>query len=547
MVMWMVGDSIPFSCAESARFRWMLNLLKPGIVLPSAVTTKRETMDHYHKEATHVGERLRNAGSKISVTLDCWTSPNVKAFLGITAHYVDDTWTLRSLVLDFVPLAGSHSGEELCEAFVAECDRFGILGKLLGVTTDNAANIHKLLVRLQSVCLQRHITFDAKEQHVRCIAHISNLAVQALLRELRAESVDDDASFDNSATTQAEKLPCVNKLRRLVFKIRGSPQRREELKAQCHACGVAGRELIGDTRTRWDSTHAMIERACELRVPLSKMAEGIHRGLYKLSEDEWKLLEMVSRVLGIFRNASRPLCATNYPTLNKAVTVYNYMLDELEGFLGMRNEEAEWQDKTARMDACGSPNVSVLRDAIQAAYDKIHAYYEDTWARMYAISVILDPTLKMEYYKVNNWGPKLMTHAKDALLQTIDEYATSAPQSHHVDVETYSGPVEERIYGPMKRRCVQKDSEIEGYLSMPVASKDTDILEWWKHHADTYPRLARIARDYLAIPATSVPAERVFSGGADLITDKRGSLNEDTIRACLCLSSWSRCWFSPCP
>ena len=55
----------------------------------------------------------------------------------------------------------------------------------------------------------------------------------------------------------------------------------------------------------------------------------------------------------------------------------------------------------------------------------------------------------------------------------------------------------------------------------------TDIPEWWKQNARAYPCLARITGDYLAIPATSAPAERVFSRGADLIAKKRGSLSED--------------------
>jgi hypothetical protein len=38
--------------------------------------------------------------------------------------------------------------------------------------------------------------------------------------------------------------------------------------------------------------------------------------------------------------------------------------------------------------------------------------------------------------------------------------------------------------------------------------------------------------------ATSVPVERVFSGGTDLIAAKRCSLKADTIRACMCLKSW---------
>jgi len=37
---------------------------------------------------------------------------------------------------------------------------------------------------------------------------------------------------------------------------------------------------------------------------------------------------------------------------------------------------------------------------------------------------------------------------------------------------------------------------------------------------------------------TSVPVERAFSGGADLMAAKRCSLKADTISACMCLKSW---------
>jgi hAT family C-terminal dimerisation region len=96
----------------------------------------------------------------------------------------------------------------------------------------------------------------------------------------------------------------------------------------------------------------------------------------------------------------------------------------------------------------------------------------------------------------------------------------------------------EQIFGGMKRRRVQGEDEFERYLSAPTASPNTNALEWWRQHVGDYPYLARVARDYLAIPATSVPAERVFSVEADLITKKRGSLHDDTIQECACLCSW---------
>ena len=76
---------------------------------------------------------------------------------------------------------------------------------------------------------------------------------------------------------------------------------------------------------------------------------------------------------------------------------------------------------------------------------------------------------------------------------------------------------------------------MDRYLMRKTAGRDTDVLEWWKLNSDEYPTLARIARDYLAIPATSASVERVFSGGTHLVTDRRGSLGEETIEALVCL------------
>jgi len=133
------------SAVLSCRVFRLLFASQTDVDVPSANTTKREIMRCRREKAEQLGDRLRNVDSKTSVTFDCWTWPNVKAFLEITAHYIDDDWVLRSLVLDFVPLLGQHSGEDLCDAFVATGDRLGVPLKLLSVTTDNAANIDKPL------------------------------------------------------------------------------------------------------------------------------------------------------------------------------------------------------------------------------------------------------------------------------------------------------------------------------------------------------------------------------------------------------------------
>jgi hypothetical protein len=60
--------------------------------------------------------------------------------------------------------------------------------------------------------------------------------------------------------------------------------------------------------------------------------------------------------------------------------------------------------------------------------------------------------------------------------------------------------------------------EIQQYRCLTVQTGDP--LAWWKTQAETYPRLTALARNVLAIPATSTPAERVFSTAGNLIGPK---------------------------
>lgn len=67
--------------------------------------------------------------------------------------------------------------------------------------------------------------------------------------------------------------------------------------------------------------------------------------------------------------------------------------------------------------------------------------------------------------------------------------------------------------------------EVQLYSSLPtLADKTADPLDWWRDNALTFPSLAKLARKYLCVPATSVPSERAFSAAGNIVTAKRNSL-----------------------
>ena len=53
-------------------------------------------------------------------------------------------------------------------------------------------------------------------------------------------------------------------------------------------------------------------------------------------------------------------------------------------------------------------------------------------------------------------------------------------------------------------------------------------LEWWKQNQQgNFPILARLAKVYLSIPATSAPSERIFSMAARVISAQQASMKPD--------------------
>ena len=52
--------------------------------------------------------------------------------------------------------------------------------------------------------------------------------------------------------------------------------------------------------------------------------------------------------------------------------------------------------------------------------------------------------------------------------------------------------------------------------------------------------LARMALDYLFIPATSVDVERLFSHGRLVLSHVRSRLSVQSTRALICVGAWSR-------
>lgn len=90
-----------------------------------------------------------------------------------------------------------------------------------------------------------------------------------------------------------------------------------------------------------------------------------------------------------------------------------------------------------------------------------------------------------------------------------------------------------------KKRRVNVKSELDHYLEEDTLpeSGGFDILRYWNIELK-YPTLQRIAKDLLAIPASTVASESAFSMGGRVISPHRSRLAANTIEALMCMQNW---------
>ncbi|CAG8517820.1 27935_t:CDS:1 [Gigaspora margarita] len=272
-----------------------------------------------------------------------------------------------------------EGGANIVSALINICDEFGIINKILGINLDNAANNITFLEAFESGCTGIGGTFTKYQGHVRCIVHVINLALQDFLHCLRSEEPDqdeDDLHILNQVNTS--QTPTIKKLRKLIAKLRSLPQRRRRLSEQCLYLHIQHREPILDSKTRWNSTLNMIERAISMSSAINRMISEIQEiNELSLSIEEWDMLKEVSLPLKTFHDVSKILCGESYVTMPLAIPAYNLIIDDLE-------------EKGLS---------SIINKAIDAALTKLKSYYVKCDNPIYAITTPLDPRLKKIYYE----------------------------------------------------------------------------------------------------------------------------------------------------
>jgi hypothetical protein len=170
----------------------------------------------------------------------------------------------------------------------------------------------------------------------------------------------------------------------------------------------------------------------------------------------------------------------------------------------------------------------------------------------YIVALALDPSLKLKYIR-EEWQdrPEWIEAAETTLHRLWT--TTYRGQSRVASVVQSSPPPDQQDndrwlnHWQRKRRAQQQADTrdaMEIFQEEPPLDPEavTDVIGYWarKRHDPKWKDLAKMALEFLSIPAMSAEPERVFSSAKITLDDRRCQLGDDAINALECLKSWQR-------
>ncbi|KAM3537512.1 hypothetical protein ARSEF1564_009566 [Beauveria bassiana] len=340
--------------------------------------------------------------------LDSALLPSAKTLLRMLESEYAGAVGPHRILLGLRPLGGRHTGtslaDEVCDTLafwrINDLDRVGYF------TLDNAAN--------NDTCMENiafELGFCATERRIRCAAHILNLSVRAMLygskgenlasivsaegddnedeeevdraidEALRGEMLNDEIGFELDALEPIEDCnsshPAPEEITNATFReyslhgapgmlhniglqLRASPQLYEQfLQSQRKESGKSSTlHWVFNNATRWDSDKRMMERALILRPALNTFFNNPVVLEYRLSPYDWKVVEILVKLLEPFEVATKQLQGSGMPgtrstcgSFDEYFPVIEILLDHLESAIeGTVYEEIEDPGTKERKD-----------------------------------------------------------------------------------------------------------------------------------------------------------------------------------------------------
>jgi hypothetical protein len=476
----------PFNIVECQPFVEMVKTLNPRYTLPGRKYFSKTSIPKLFNETKQKikSDLCLTRNNNVSITTDCWTSASSEPFITITAHYINDNWELKSPCLCCGHFNDDHTAENIIEILQEKLSEWNLnINQLCSCTTDNGANILKA-ISLSVV------------QHVPCFGHTINIGI-------------------NKALKIQILSKAVAKLKKLQNSFAHSWKMSRDLSQAQELMQMKTLRLPSACPTRWGSTLKLCKRFLDNQLPVSKVLfDYPSKKFLMLEQNEVSALEDFVESTTLMEDMTKHLSGEKYTTASSLVPLLQKIKKRMQP-----------KDTDRRL-------VKEMKSEILSALDEY--YFEcSELMELLNLTTACDPRFRLNYAgNKEEVKTVLLQHMLDVYEHSANESISDNSENKNpkkcgleklLESDSDDDKDQETIDDiPLPVRKVE--IELKNYLSMPKTMLNQDPLTWWKSHGESFPSLRVIAKKLLAVQGTSVPSERVFSAGGNVITKNRASL-----------------------
>ena len=507
MVDFLAESGVAFRVAGLPSFKKLISIANKRVKVKHPMTYNRMVKvkaDNIKKDLVHILNVAKADFTCVGFTTDLWTSRSGSPFMSLTVHFITKDWKLYRFTPYVAPFPARHTGKNISLSLDAMVEELGLSDghwELFAVN-DNAANV-KLAIKL-SQFLSQYL----------CDIHTLELAVKDCFKNTPGMSsvvkkCKGIGKFTHQSTEATKML------------------RKEAIKGN-----IVFKKVINPPNTRWSGHFDNLASVLHLKKPLTNlMATHDDWADHELTASDWKLVEGSVELLKPVRDTVKALEAEKDPTMHRVIERVYTMHSKIDSFIskpsnnryGIGFARELKKQIEARFPETGTKNkLRCFANFLAPQYKGMHL------ESIGKLDMTKDD-IRREVSRFDTDMDEDNTQLNEGFIEDDDE--DNPPLSPTSQLRKQMKASHQRSYTDDQIDNILSpiDKEIRRYESFSIASKDVDILLWWKNHENVLPLLSKLAKKVLTIPASSAKSERVFSCGGNFVTAKRNKMGSKKV------------------
>lgn len=236
LLKWLIGSSHPPHSVEDEGLTNCFKFVNSLVNIWSVERFQAVILEVFRSMKEDIRTSLEQVRSKISITLDFWTSYEQVFYMSITGHWIDENWVLHKVLLDVCHIPYPCGGSDIYHMLLRVFKMYDIENRVLCCTHDNSPNAFSACNTLNKDDLDGRKT--GSFCHIPCAARTLNMIIEDGLKTAK---------------------PMISKIREFVLLMNTCSEISETFKHATESYQEGSWKFPIDASTRWSGNYTLLD------------------------------------------------------------------------------------------------------------------------------------------------------------------------------------------------------------------------------------------------------------------------------------------------